>query len=484
LELIRKLRDIVGDTHVIDAPSLLKTFSEDYSPYPSSMPDYAVKPKDTEEVQEIVKLANKFNIPLIPVSSGVHFYGTTIPSKGGIIVDLRRMDKVLEIDARNRKVRIEPGVTWGKLQEELEKQNLTAFNPLLPHSEKSALTSLLEREPSLVPKFEYAEPILTMEVVLPTGEILRTGSASVPGVPDNALVDMVCPYGPGMDFFRLFQGAQGTLGIVTWMAIKIEHFSKLRKIYFLEHNDLEKLKEATYRIQQLMIGNECFILNSFNLSLMLSKSWPEEFISLRDSLPKFVLILCLTGSLRRPEEKLAYQEDALKDIASQLHLALNETLSGYGNGQDLAFSMLRKPWSENGTYWKNRFKGFFNEISFLTTFDKILMFKELIFKQSSRFGYDAKEIGIYLQPIEYGRACYCQFLFFYASKDDSEIRKVKNLDIKLRNTLSLKGAYFSTSYGPWANKVFDSAKPYRETLRKIKKIFDPKGIMNPGRLCF
>ena len=171
------------------------------------MPDYVVKPKDSKEIQAVVKLANEKNIPVIPVSSGVHFYGTTIPSKGGIIVDLRRMDKVLEIDKRNRRTRIEPGVTWGKLQDGLEKEGMTAYNPLLPHREKSALTSLLEREPMLVPKFEYADPILTMEVVLPTGEILRTGSASVPGAPDNALADMVCPYGPGMDFFRLFQGA-------------------------------------------------------------------------------------------------------------------------------------------------------------------------------------------------------------------------------------------------------------------------------------
>ena len=485
MELITELKDLVGEKNVIHDASLLKAFSEDFSISPSSMPDYAVKPKDKGEIQEIVKIANRENIPLIPVSSGVHFNGTTIPSKGGIVVDLRRMDRVLEIDERNRMARIEPGVTWGKLQEELEKLGLTAFNPLLPHHEKSALTSLLEREPMLVPKFEYADPVLTMEVVLPTGDILRTGSASVQSVTnEDVLVDMVCPYGPGMDFFRLFQGAQGTLGIVTWAALKIEHFSKLRKVYFLCNNDIERLKEAMYRIQQLMIGNECFILNSLNLSLILSENSNSDFFALSDNLPGFVLFICLAGSLRKPEEKLAYQDEALKKVANELSFEIHEDLPGCDRGKEIIPSILRSPWLNRSTYWKNRFKKYFTEITFLTTFDKITMFRDVVFKLSSDLGYNKREIGIYLQPVEYGRACYCQFLFFYESKEGNEFKRIKKLDLKIRNTLSAEGVHFNNPYGDWGKELFNMAKPYRNSLIKIKNIFDPKGIMNPGRLCF
>ncbi|OGL40337.1 MAG: hypothetical protein A3C43_00060 [Candidatus Schekmanbacteria bacterium RIFCSPHIGHO2_02_FULL_38_11] len=484
MELITKLKNIVGKENASNDASALRFFAEDYSFCPFSMPDYVVKPKDSKEIQAVVKLANEKNIPVIPVSSGVHFYGTTIPSKGGIIVDLRRMDKVLEIDKRNRRTRIEPGVTWGKLQDGLEKEGMTAYNPLLPHREKSALTSLLEREPMLVPKFEYADPILTMEVVLPTGEILRTGSASVPGAPDNALADMVCPYGPGMDFFRLFQGAQGTLGIVTWMNLKIEHFSKTRKVFFLCSSDLGKIKETAYRIQQSMVGNECFILNSLNLSLILSENFPEDFNSLKNKFPEFVLIICLAGSLRKAEEKIAYQEEALGRIASDLSLNLSEALPGHEKGQEIILSMLRKPWMDDVSYWKNRFKGFCNEISFLTTFDKLSMTKDVVFKLSSQLGYDKKDIGIYLQPLEYGRACYCQFHFFYGDKKSFEFKKIKKLDSKIRETLFSEGAHFSNPHGEWGEKLLEKAKPYKETLKKIKNIFDPNGIMNPGRLCF
>jgi len=484
LEVIKRLKEVVGEENVISEASVLRAYSEDYSLCEPSMPDCAVRPKETAQVQAIVRLANEKDIPVIPSSSGAHFYGTTIPSKGGIIVDLRRMDKVLEIDDRNRKMRIEPGVTWGKLQEELGKHNFTAFNPLLPHPEKSALTSLLEREPSLVPKFEYADPILTMEVVLPTGDILRTGSASVPGVPDDALVDMVCPYGPGMDFFRLFQGAQGTLGIVTWMTAKIEHFSKVRKVYFIKDRELKKLEEAAYRAQQLMIGDECFILNSLNLSLILSKKWPEEFTQLKKSLPEFVLVICLAGSLRRAEEKLAYQEEALRNLVSEFRLEASEVLPGYGDGNEMVFSVLKMPWRGEGSYWKNRLKGFCEEVSFLTTFDNISKTKDIIFKLAKKKDYKEKEIGIYLQPVEYGRACYCQFSFYYKAKDSKDAAEVKSLTLKIREALLDEGVHFSIPYGGGAEEVFSRAKPYRNSLIKIKNIFDPKGIMNPGRLCF
>ena len=159
-------------------------------------------------------------------------------------------------------------------------------------------------------------------------------------------------------------------------------------------------------------------------------------------------------------------------------------MPGYDNGSDMAFSALKMPWSGEGPYWKNRLKGFFEEVSFLTTFDNISKTKDIIFKLAKKKDYKEKEIGIYLQPVEYGRACFCQFSFYYKAKDSRDAAGVKSLTLKIREALLDEGVHFSIPYGGGAEEVFSRAKPYRNSLIKIKNIFDPKGIMNPGRLCF
>ncbi|MCK5186628.1 MAG: FAD-binding oxidoreductase, partial [Deltaproteobacteria bacterium] len=112
--MIRKrVEAIVGKKNVLDDEATLDAYSKDLSLNQPRRPSMVVKPKNAEEVQRVVKLANKNLIPVIPVSSGIHNHGETIPDQGGIVMDLRRMDKIVQIDSRNRKVKIEPGVTWG-----------------------------------------------------------------------------------------------------------------------------------------------------------------------------------------------------------------------------------------------------------------------------------------------------------------------------------------------------------------------------------
>ena len=138
--LREELNTIVGKGNIIGDEAALDTYASDLSLQPVKRPMLVVKPKDLDEVQKIVKLANEQSIPLVPVSSKVHFHGETIPEQGGVIVDLGRLDKIIEIDARNRKVKIEPGVTWGTLEEALKEHDQMPLKPLFPHPLTSALT--------------------------------------------------------------------------------------------------------------------------------------------------------------------------------------------------------------------------------------------------------------------------------------------------------------------------------------------------------
>src|SRR4030067_963383 len=228
MNLRDQLLQIVGVENFSDESNLLEKYSRDFSFVPSGMPNFVVNPKDASEIQKVVRFANEQSVPVVPVSSSIHFEGATIPKQGGIVLDLARMNRILEIDEANRRVRIEAGVTWGQLTAELEKKGFRMIMPLLPHAQRSVLTDYLEREVPTNTVYDYGEPLQSMEVVWPTGEIFRMGSASVNGYPDSSSKG-ANPSGPGIDFYRLLQGGQGTVGVFTWSNLKIESIPKMAK---------------------------------------------------------------------------------------------------------------------------------------------------------------------------------------------------------------------------------------------------------------
>ena len=149
------LAAIVGKDNILDNAEILKEYSADCSFAPAKTPACIVRPANTDELQRVVKWANEKRVPLIPISSGApHFRGDTVPGvDGAVIVDMRRMNKIIRIDSANRVAIVEPGVKYGELQAELEKAGMCAYMPLFPRSPKSVLSSVLERNRSLCPAF-------------------------------------------------------------------------------------------------------------------------------------------------------------------------------------------------------------------------------------------------------------------------------------------------------------------------------------------
>jgi FAD/FMN-containing dehydrogenase len=480
------LLELVGPKSFSDDPEVLQAYSADFSLVPPGAPNYVVKVKKTEEVQKVIEFANANSIPVVPVSSGAHFYGTTIPREGGIVLDLTAMNNVLEIDDSNKRVRIEVGVTWEQLTSELAKKGFRIVMPLLPHPLRSVVTDYLEREVPTNTVYDYGEPLQSMEVVWPTGEVFRTGSASVTGYPDSPSKGGN-PSGPGLDFYRLLQGAQGTMGVVTWANLKIEYQPKIDKILFAPVRDLNHALEFLYRILRVRIGQECLLLNSVNLATVIADDWSRDFEKLRGSLPPWTLILVMSGFQRRPEEKLEYEENALGEILRnefpEIHLA--DHLPGFpGLGKKL-LPMLRKPWPEQTTYWKQRPKGACQSLFFITKPSWASRFVGKVEELAAKHGYPVADIGVYLQPIEHNRACHLEFNFFYDPASDSEVERVSALYGEAVKVLLGEGALFTRPYGEeLAELVYERAADYTMTLRRVKSIFDPNKIMNPGKLCF
>ena len=485
MSIKEELLEIVGPKNFSDDPAVLETYSKDFSLVPAGMPNYVVKPVSAEEVQRVIRLANENMVPVVPVSSGAHFQGAAIPKQGGIILDLSRMNRVLEVDKLNRRVRIEAGVTWEQLTSELESENCRMIMPLLPHPQRSVVTDYLEREVPTNTVYDYGEPLQSMEVVWPTGEIFRTGSASVTGYPDSPSKGGN-PSGPGIDFYRFLQGAQGTMGVVTWANIKIEHKPTIDKVCFAPVSDLDYAIEFLYRVLRIRIGQECLLLNNTDLAAIVAENWPDDFEKLRESLPPWTLIMVISGMHRRPEEKIQYEEEELgRVIRNEFHdISLGDRLPGFPGMGKKMLGMLRKPWNKDLPYWKNRYQGGCQSIFFITRPNLASKYINIVADVAAAYDYPVSDIGCYLQPIEHNRACQLEFNLFYDPDDPAAVEGMKSLYSDAIQVLLDEGALFTRPYGELAPLVYEKAASYTATLRRLKNVFDPNNIMNPGSLCF
>jgi FAD/FMN-containing dehydrogenase len=486
----KELEGIVGKENVLADDATLEHYAKDESWAPPKRPDWVVRAKSAEEVQEIVRLANQHRVPVVPRSSGVGFHGSGIPEQGGIVIDLKGMGRVLRIDTRNKWAMVEPGVTYGQLQKELRPHGFRAANPLLPHSKKSVVASLLEKVPHLTPKSHLDEIILTMRLVLPTGDRFRTGSLAVldpdptlkpEDVPDKARSSLCNPHGPGFDWFRLLTGSEGTLGIVTAMNFRMEPLPTVQKLFFLPFKTIEELIEPAYSILRREIGNECFILNRHNLASILADT-EDEIAGLKDQLPPFCLVICLDAGEWYPEEKVRYQATALHAICEQFPCEPATALPPLAEADMKMTERLSQPW-ENGVYWKSRYRGGCWDIPLLTPLDKAPTFIRIVKETAAESGYPFEDIGIYLQPKQRGRVYHLEFGLPVDRTSAKESENVKALLHEAAKRLLQSGAFIYRPYGSLAEMVYSRTGNLHSTLRKIKEILDPNNVMNPGKLA-
>ena len=482
------LENIVGSVNLMDSSEVLEEYSSDISFTPRVRPRYVVKPGTADEVQEIVKWANRTMTPLVPVSSGKpHFHGNTIPSMGGsVVVDLSRMKKILRIDRRNRVAMVEPGVTFAELQTELLKEGLSPYMPLCPRETKSVIGSMLEREPITMPNqhWDSIDPFLCGEIIFGTGDKLRSGEAAGPDSLEEqwkiGKAQMV-PFGLSQfDESRFISGAQGTIGIVTWATLKCREASSFKRSFIIPSETIEPLIELSYRLIRARLGDNCFILNDMNMASIIA-SYPEEIRELRDSLPRWVLVLSIEAYGELPEEKVEYQEADLWDILLETGELKPVNEIGGLSCEDIS-DIISAP--SGDSYWKLRDKGGFHDIFFLTTLDKTPNLIDTMYNECKSKRFSLGDLGVYIQMIVQGTSCHCEFDLFYDTKNDAEAEKVKSLVTSGCVTLANSGGFFSRPYGLWNSIAYSRAAETSIIQRKIKKIFDPNNVLNPGKLCF
>ena len=273
------LVDIVGEDYVSIQPEDLFTYSKDLGTSEPMRPDVVVAPKTAEEVQKVVLLANEKKVPISPLGGGMSLAGLALPLKGGITMDLKRMDKILELNEKARYILVEAGVSQGKLTAYLHKHY-----PHLMHSEPGAPPAAtiggniaIHGQGDLAHPYGFNSDMVNgLEVVLPTGEICKFGS---------------CAIGSGwftlhpLPDLGLFLGWSGSTGIITKISLRLFPCKKIRETDLFLVEDEELIPEILYELTHIGFAEDLVAFSSeippmmnrlHNIRIIMTGDTPEE----------------------------------------------------------------------------------------------------------------------------------------------------------------------------------------------------------------
>ncbi len=478
------LANIVGAAAVSEEEADLAPYAGDRSYTDGYMPALRVRPQTADQVRRIILTAGTNGFPLVPVSSRPPgFRGDAVPSvEGAVIVDLSAMNKIEWINRRDRVTVVEPGVTFGQLEPELEKEGLRILMPLLPRAGQSVVGAFMEREPFTGPRYAWdlSDPVASAEIILGDGYPMRTGGGAGPG-PTREKQRQVggahkLPFAPfAMDVKRMAQGSCGGLGICTWQALRCELLPEQEEVFFAGSSDPARLMNAAYRLLYLRLTDEQYLVNNLTLAA-LWESDPQKIEALRGQLPEWILVCSIAGYGTLAREQFAYKAGDLADESRSLGLDLQETVGGI-SGEHYRRKLIRKVSGE--PFWKVRLRGDCREVLFLAPTSRVAEFITTAREVVDKAGF--RDLGVYVQQVIQGTACQVGF--------DFQVAPAKTLDLHpLYRELSQKiyslGGYFSRPYGEWADLVYPDAEVFVKYARHMKDLFDPAHIMNPEKLCF
>jgi glycolate oxidase len=237
MEIVQQLKAIVGDRYVFLDEESISKYAHDETENLHFPPEVVVKPKTTEEISSIMKLCNDAVIPVTPRGAGTGLAGAALPHKGGVLLSTERMNSILKIDERNHQVLTEPGVITEVLMEEVKKLGL--FYPPDPSSRGSCFIggniAANSGGPKAVKYGVVKDYVLNLEVVLPNGEIIWTGA--------NVLKNST-----GYNLTQLIVGSEGTLGIVTKIVLRLIPLPKYDLLMLVPFRNLEQAGEAVSEI--------------------------------------------------------------------------------------------------------------------------------------------------------------------------------------------------------------------------------------------
>ena len=311
-KLISDLKKNIPASNVLDTLEERYAYAQDATNIKAikNLPDAVVFVENIDQVQTVVKLANKYKIPIICRGAGTNVVGACVVEHGGIILNFSKMNKIINISPENMTAKVEPGVVLGHFQREVEKFGL--FYPPDPSNlAVSTIGGSIAQSSGGAKSFKYGttkDYVIDLKVVMANGEILRTGANTI----KNAT---------GYNLNTLFVGSEGTLGIVVEATLKLIPKPESKKVLMAYFDSVKEAVLAVNSIIEQRIYPATIDFMDKNAIQTVEKFYPANLLTDKEA----ALIVEIDGF----ECSMQYQEDIIVNIlnasnASKIQVSHNE----------------------------------------------------------------------------------------------------------------------------------------------------------------
>jgi len=312
-QLSNKFKKIVGERFFSNEFEVRWTYAFGGSIFNKNwIPDLILIPQNSKQISEILKLSNKNNIPVTPRGSGTSLSSGSLSPYGGIILDLSQMKEILTINIENNFVEVEPGVICDELNEILKPYGYF-FPPDPGSSSVATIGGMVASNAGGIQAFKYGVTknyVMYLEVVLPDGQILNLGSKLLKSVSSYNIKD-------------LFIGSEGTLGVITKIGLRIRPLPKTRKLGLFIFKNVDDLKDAVIELRRKgIVPNLLEFMDKLILKAV-TEYLGGEFIDFPNG---YVLLAEVDGnSTREVDEEFAIMFDIIIQKDPIFHkVAMNE----------------------------------------------------------------------------------------------------------------------------------------------------------------
>lgn len=447
--VLKELENIVGKDFVSSREEDLYIYSQDPGASLPRQVDFVVMPENVEEVQKIVKLANQEKIPIIPMGGGLTLSGLIIPVKGGIVMDMKRMNKIIEINTLSKYALIEAGVTTGQLLSFLN-ENYPNLQPPIPDAPPSATVAgnvLIYGSGYLSQKYgDHGSMINGLEVVLPKGDVCKMGSCAVS--------KYWFARGPIPDLIGLFISSFGTMGIVTKLSIQLFDKPKFREVVFGLLNDPKDIPNILLKITETGLAEDVI------LGMQDKPDWVKGYI---------IIIMYVTGET---QEEIDSHTKTFKRIFRKAKARYMKP------PEKLRKNYLGKPIITAATAADYRKGGGFEYVGANMPLENIPEAYKKGAEISKKYGI-VPTLGSRLIGGTHNIVMFFSYSFNRADPKDMEnARKALHETNKL--ALALGGIPWKAELSGQQLILEKMDSNYKKLFNTIRSILDPNQIMNPG----